>query len=282
MKTFHFKLLGFFLTINLLGLGCISYQKPLLDKLKDSNVEIVKKDTYLGVKLFAKLTNCSEATITLEAILSGMKSSPPLPITVDSKGRQYFEIAKLIPTTDGRWEYHYHYFWLPGRCSTIDSCSFLYSLPYKTESFKVAQGYKGTFSHKEGSNDEFAIDWKMPIGTEIYSTRGGIVVGFRMDSDTGGSDSIFVNSANYVIIMHDDGTFANYVHLMKNSVIVKLGQKVKEGELLALSGNTGHSTSPHLHLSIFHNVNGHFRKTIPVKFKTKTGEITELINGEYY
>jgi hypothetical protein len=280
MKSQHTKLIGL-LIVNCLIVGCVNYQTTSLGKLMDPTVQIIRKETLWGITFYAKLINCSEATITFDATCSDMILSHPLPITIDSKGLNYFKIVRLGKIGDS-WKYNYNFVCLHGRSCTNDSSNFNYSLPYKDGPFKVIQGYKGSFSHKEGSNDEYAIDWKMPIGTEIYSARPGVIVGYRMDSDTAGTDTVFTTCSNYVIIMHDDGTFANYVHLKHNGVLVKLGQIVKENELLALSGNTGHSDAPHLHFSIFCNIDGLHRKTIPVKFKVGTGKIAELKQGDVY
>jgi murein DD-endopeptidase MepM/ murein hydrolase activator NlpD len=247
---------------------------PSKVKFDDSNIQIIPIESDSGVSFFAKLDKCSEVTITLEGTYHKMKPSQPLPITVDSKGRKYFEIIRLSATGDN-WDYKYHYSWLIGRRASVNSSNFVYSLPYKGGPFEVLQGYQGSFSHTKGSNDECAIDWKMPIGTEIHAARQGGVVALRMDSDRGGDDLAFNNAANYVVIKHDDGTFAEYMHLKKNSVCVALGQNVKQNELLGLSGNTGFSTESHLHFSVYCNIDGNHCRSYPVKFRTETGKIAD-------
>src|SRR5207249_8349163 len=58
---------------------------------------------------------------------------------------------------------------------------------------------------------------------------------------------------NYVILDLGKGNFAFYAHLQPKSIRVRLGQKVRRGQVLALLGNSGNSESPHLH---FHVTNG--------------------------
>ena len=110
----------------------------------------------------------------------------------------------------------------------------------------------------------------------------GTVVAFRQDSDMGGADEEFAACSNYVVVKHADGTFAEYVHLKKDGVLVKLGQHVKRHQPLALSGNTGRSTGPHLHFAVFYNIDGKTRKTIPTRFHTDAGIVEGLRQGGVY
>ena len=52
------------------------------------------------------------------------------------------------------------------------------------------------------------------------------------------------------MIQHDDGTLGEYMHLAPSGVRVSVGQKVARGDELALSGNTGFSSTPHLHFQV--------------------------------
>ena len=106
----------------------------------------------------------------------------------------------------------------------------------------------------------------MPEGTEIRAARAGVVVNVRQDVAVGGPDLALKKDFNYVIVRHDDGTFAEYNHLQKNGVRAKVGQKVDVGALLGLSGNTGFSSGPHLHFAVFNTIDGKTRATIPITF----------------
>jgi len=91
----------------------------------------------------------------------------------------------------------------------------------------------------------------------IYGTRkwhNGIDVGVPENSPILASGSATVSVINpdpsapagiFVILKHDDGKESSYSHL--NEVLVSRGERVKKGDLIALSGNTGGSTGPHLH-----------------------------------
>lgn len=85
------------------------------------------------------------------------------------------------------------------------------------------------------------IDLAVPLNTPIKSPISGIV-----DAVISGGDG-----GNQVIIKHDNGYKTGYAHL--NKVLVKKGDKVKQGDVIGLSGNTGKSTGPHLHLTLTDN-----------------------------
>lgn len=92
------------------------------------------------------------------------------------------------------------------------------------------------------STNHRAIDWATPTGTAIWASCGGTVSVAGWQSGYG-----------YVVyINHPDGNQTRYGHLSK--ILVSAGQKVKQGQKIALSGNTGRSTGPHLHFEL--RVNG--------------------------
>lgn len=94
---------------------------------------------------------------------------------------------------------------------------------------------KGASTYHKG------VDWAVPTGTSVYASCGGTVAKAGWGSGYG-----------YVVyINHEDGRQTRYGHLSK--VLVKSGQSVKQGERIALSGNTGVSTGPHLHFEILIN-----------------------------
>jgi murein DD-endopeptidase MepM/ murein hydrolase activator NlpD len=125
---------------------------------------------------------------------------------------------------------------------------YVYDLPFqKGKSFLMYQGYNGTFSHQ----NENSLDFTMPEGTEITAAREGKVIDVVQSNNTGCPSISCAHLANYVSIMHSDGTIAQYFHLKQNGVKVKAGDLVKKGDLIALSGNTGWTNGPHLHFVCF-------------------------------
>lgn len=232
----------------------------------------------------ASLTNCSEATITLTVTApENVSASRGFPFTIDSKGHSWFEIVTIRPTDPGKpWRYHYNYRWQVGRRGKIVSSPCVYVLPYTNQTCFVGQADLGSFSHQLGSGNEHAIDWAMPVGTIVCAAREGTVVALRQDSDVGGPDPKYKPACNYVVVGHEDGTFAEYCHFRKDGVVVRLGQKVKAREQLGFSGDTGFRSSAHLHFSVFQTIDGGTRNSISVQFETRPGKVEFLKQGEWY
>ncbi len=88
-----------------------------------------------------------------------------------------------------------------------------------------------------------AIDFGMPIGAEVRATGTGEVI--IADAFCSGSGWCNSGAGNYVVIEHPDGSYSRYLHL--DSVSVQVDQHVVAGTLIGTNGNTGHSSSPHLH-----------------------------------
>jgi murein DD-endopeptidase MepM/ murein hydrolase activator NlpD len=84
------------------------------------------------------------------------------------------------------------------------------------------------------------VDYACPTGTEIYAARKGKVL------EAGTSVTWGPSYGTAVVIDHGKGVRAVYAHLSKTSV--KVGEMVKGGQVVGLSGNTGNSSGPHLHL----------------------------------
>lgn len=82
------------------------------------------------------------------------------------------------------------------------------------------------------------VDWATPIGTAVMASSGGTVA--RAGWGSGYGYVVYIN--------HADGRQTRYGHLSK--ILVKTGQTVKQGQKIALSGNTGRSTGPHVHFEI--------------------------------
>ena len=145
--------------------------------------------------------------------------------------------------------------------------TYTYSLPYeKGTKHRIVQGYGGMFSH----NHSAALDFAMPEGTPVHAAREGIIYSFKDESDEGGPLPKYSRKANYIIVKHDDGSFACYWHLKKNGVVVKNGF-VAKGQLIGYSGSTGFVLRPHLHFSVKRKFNYEKDSFVRTKFNTING-----------
>jgi murein DD-endopeptidase MepM/ murein hydrolase activator NlpD len=127
----------------------------------------------------------------------------------------------------------------------------VYSLPLDEGGpWEFGQAFHGGFSHNDEQN-RYAIDLIVPEGTPVLAARGGVVMLAQSGYGKGGLDrKQDVSRANQVMILHDDGSMAVYAHLLANTVAVHVGERVGVGHQLALSGNSGYSSGPHLHFCL--------------------------------
>jgi murein DD-endopeptidase MepM/ murein hydrolase activator NlpD len=159
-----------------------------------------------------------------------------------------------------------------------EDSSYVYTLPFehKKKVFLV-QGYESMFSHK----GEKALDFKVKTGTKVCAARDGIVTGVRKDSDKRGLKPGNLSDGNYITIEHSDGSVAWYWHFQKDGVLVNVGDSIKTGQQIGLSGNTGYSAFPHLHFEVQgHDAIGSYTQ-LPTRFYTQKG-IIYLRPGKFY
>lgn len=82
------------------------------------------------------------------------------------------------------------------------------------------------------------LDFQAPVGTPIYAAAGGIVV----------TSSYHAAYGNMLEVDHGNGLLTRYAHASK--LLVKRGDVIKRGDLIAKVGSTGRSTGPHLHFEV--------------------------------
>jgi murein DD-endopeptidase MepM/ murein hydrolase activator NlpD len=148
-----------------------------------------------------------------------------------------------------------------------DDTSFVYALPFEEgTAHRLMQGYFGSFSHKE----RVALDFNMKRGTKVCAARDGIVVRVKEDGDRGGWGKKYQPYGNNIVIQHADGSRSGYWHLQHNGALVNVGDTVKQGQVIGLSGKTGYAFQPHLHFIVWISANGRWQQ-IPTRFQTSKG-----------
>ncbi|MGG6343955.1 M23 family metallopeptidase [Stenotrophomonas indicatrix] len=147
-----------------------------------------------------------------------------------------------------------------------------YRLPFEAAQLRVDQAPQGRFSHDDEENRD-AIDFALPEATQVLAAREGTVMqvqdGFRGNGLDRERDA---GRANFVRILHSDGSMAMYAHLQARGMRVRPGQAVQAGQPIGLSGNSGYSTAPHLHFVVQLN-RGMGLRSVPVRILAPQGEL---------
>lgn len=125
-----------------------------------------------------------------------------------------------------------------------------------------------------------AYDFALPIGTELLAIADGIV---QFANDQGRNGTGLSSDENVLQILHDDGTYANYVHLTQGGALVSAGQRVAQGEAIARSGNSGSTSGvPHLHLQLMSCPQRSVCGTLPMTFSNTSAHANGLQVGQLY
>ncbi|HHO56462.1 MAG TPA: M23 family metallopeptidase [Trueperaceae bacterium] len=152
-----------------------------------------------------------------------------------------------------------------------------YVLPFAVgKTVKVQLGNCSSSYHSEQYPDKFAYDFVMDIGTEILASRAGKVIYV----EESGRDYRHPN--NLVVVDHGDNTFAEYMHLTHNGAAVEVGDEVKAGDLIGLSGATGLAGYPHLHFIVVKNDPSWPYEAIPITFRNTEANPRGLKSYTHY
>jgi hypothetical protein len=142
-----------------------------------------------------------------------------------------------------------------------------YLFPLPSTAPRIEQGWGGRHSHADAENHH-AVDFAAAEGTTIVAARDGTVMQVD-DNATGPGTGSREDEANFVRILHDDGSMALYAHLQPGGVLARPGQRVHRGQPIGLSGNSGFSSGPHLHFVVQANRGMHLES---VPFRMFSGQ----------
>ncbi|KKW11643.1 MAG: Peptidase M23 [Parcubacteria group bacterium GW2011_GWA2_49_9] len=121
-------------------------------------------------------------------------------------------------------------------------------LKWPLDSIRITQKFGDTAFAKSGAYNgkgHNGVDFGAPTGTRVKSALSGVVRG------TGDTDAVCPGASygKWVLVEHANGLSTLYAHF--SLIKVAQGQYVGTGELLGYSGDTGYSTGPHLHLTVY-------------------------------
>lgn len=174
-------------------------------------------------------------------------SQPPLPARASVAPGASTLLAYLRPPP-GSGQLHLRLTATPGS-SNARPRDVAYLLPLALPTARIDQGFAGAFSHQDAEN-RYALDLAAPEGTPVLAARAGVVMQVQtgMPEASPAQTTDALKRANFIRILHADGSMGLYAHL--SAVEVRPGQSVQTGDRIGLSGNTGYSTGPHLHFAV--------------------------------
>ena len=228
---------------------------------KQNPVYIVFNDFWGPAEIELKLTDAVNVL-----------SEPDLPARFVVPGQTEQTLVGIGPHDTRRgFQFRLQMASVPGPPGPAPAAELVLAPPFEMgQQYPISQGFGGERTHNT-PDSEFAIDIVMPVGTPVLAVRDGVVMDVEEDFNRGGSDrDKYLDKANHVRILHEDGTMAVYAHLDLASVSVRPGARIRAGQQIARSGNTGFSSGPHLHFAIQRNV-GMQLVSLPFKFETAAG-----------
>lgn len=174
------------------------------------------------------------------------------------KNKTLSKVKALFDNKEYCTYYHYNNgcemgWWYPiGESGNFKKGAILRGEPELVDTGEDNFGYrKDPFTGELAYHDASDL-WAPTIGMNVIATRSGTIT----TAVDGNADSSGANNGggcgNYIIIDHGDGFSSIYCHLKKGSVTKysSVGMQVSQGQIIALSGNSGRTTGPHLHFGI--------------------------------
>jgi len=250
-----------------------------------NSVLVSTKNIGNDIAFYAQNRNAFAVTMTLNLKqLRNVKADHTLPLYVELPAHSTQLLLHLKRQNASQPAYYKsRYGWVMGLASARHDADYRYAVPFqKGKKVRVSQGFNGKTSHNGYSR--YAVDFAVPVGTPVYAAREGKVVATRASGSKGALKRGYGKYANYIVIEHSDGTFGKYYHLKKQGVAVRVGERVKQGDLIGYSGNTGYSSGPHLHFSVS-KVDPQYKQrpvTVPFLLQTATGVVRNVKRGDRY
>jgi len=266
----------------LFALAGLLYQNTALAACADDWLGVDEVSDGGNIGLLATNLRDFPITFTLRVRSRGLTVKGPKTITETLAGKQS-RLVMMFGESGGdrKGKYRISCDWTIGDKDALHDDEQLYMLPYENgKSYRVLQGYGSRFSHV--GLEQYAVDFNMSVGTPVHAARAGVVARIKESSDKGCWDDGCGAYANYIVVLHDDGTTGEYYHLQQNGALIDVGDHIVAGQKIALSGNTGHTTMPHLHFAVYRAAEWGNTQSIPVRFLSSAGVVERPRRGGRY
>lgn len=267
------------LKVSLLILPLVSVVASANSTCRDDWICVEEVRRGADIELHARNLQDYPLTYTLKVKTRSYDVDGARTVTRTLRPQQSEKVMQLTPRNGfQRAGYRISIDWTVGDQHANHDDDHLYAFPYaKGRAFRILQGYGSRFSHR--GREEFAVDFDMPVGTPVHAARGGVVARVVETNDRGCWQDGCGRFANFVVILHNDGTTGEYYHLRKNGAFVEVGDSVTRGQKIGLSGNTGHTTMPHLHFAVYRASSWGNTQSIPVRFHSPDGIVYKPRRG---
>ena len=227
----------------------IAVRAPLAEPIALADLDVVRNGESSDLYINNRLAGPIEVTVSLTEAIN-VQALPALPLHQVLPANQRVLISRIAAASGQVASYSVGMTAMPGDPNAMPA-DVVYALPVDEGSgWQLGQGFHGGFSHSDEQN-LYAVDLIVREGTPILAARDGVVMQVESAFDRSGLNrEKYAERANLIRIVHDDGSMALYAHLKENGVYVRVGQHVSVGQQIALSGNTGYSSGPHLHFCL--------------------------------
>lgn len=242
-------------------------------------VEPLKRDDQ--IQFVARNLKPYPVTVSLRVRARNLRplSQPTVTRTVPPEATSLLN-AFALPGGSRDYHYRYYFDWAIGSLAP-PADDYLYRLPYAAgRAYRVLQGFGSSFSHT--GREHYAVDFDMPEGTPVLAAREGVVARVVERHDRGCWERGCGKFANFIVILHPDGTTGEYYHLRRDGAVVEEGEAVRRGQLIGYSGNTGHTTTPHLHFAVYRADSWGQTRSLPFRFHSRRGVVERVRSGRRY
>lgn len=234
------------LTLKVIGVSAYSYVADYIQPKLDEKTSV---DTVLNLKGSSensknksdKATSSAAEKKSVSSKKSSKASSNASSKDASSQAQSSLDATLTADKNDevedsenAKYEFD---FGLIRKMSTQSKSVTAMSMPISTDKVTSPFGYRiNPVTGRPGIHG--GIDLKASVGNKVHAALAGTVLKAKYSSDYG----------YFVMIDHGNGLITLYGHC--SELIVKAGDKVKQGQVVSLSGNTGRSTGPHLHFEV--------------------------------